>query len=54
MDFSIVTDEVKEYFVKYVNNLDYLFMLLFSEFKVNNLQKRKSLMKFSSVPKQEK
>ena len=41
IDFSIVTDEVKEYFVKYVNNLDYLFMLLFSEFKVNNLPKRK-------------
>ena len=49
IDFSIVSDEVKEYFVKYVNDLDYLFMLLFSEFKVNNLPKRKSLIIFDEV-----
>ena len=49
IDFSIITDEVKQYFVKYVNNLDYLFMLLFSEFKVNNLPKRKSLIIFDEV-----
>ncbi len=49
IDFSIVSDEVKEYFIKYVNDLDYLFMLLFSEFKVNNLPKRKSLIIFDEV-----
>ena len=49
IDFSIVSEEVKEYFVKYVNDLDYLFMLLFSEFKVNNLPKRKSLIIFDEV-----
>lgn len=49
IDFSIVSNEIKEYFVKYVNDLDYLFMLLFSEFKVNNLPKRKSLIIFDEV-----
>ena len=49
IDFSIVSEEVKEYFIKYVNDLDYLFMLLFSEFKVNNLPKRKSLIIFDEV-----
>ena len=49
IDFSIVSDEVKEYFTKYINDLDYLFMLLFSEFKVSNLPKRKSLIIFDEV-----
>lgn len=49
IDFSIASEEVKEYFIKYVNDLDYLFMLLFSEFKVNNLPKRKSLIIFDEV-----
>lgn len=49
IDFSIVSDAVKEYFVKYINDLDYLFMLLFSEFKVNNLPKRKSLIIFDEI-----
>lgn len=49
IDFSIVSDDVKEYFTKYINDLDYLFMLLFSEFKVNNLPKRKSLIIFDEV-----
>ena len=49
IDFSIISDEVKDYFGKYVNDLDYLFMLLFSEFKVNNLPKRKSLIIFDEV-----
>lgn len=49
IDFSIVSNEVKEYFVKYINDLDYLFMLLFSEFKVTSLPKRKSLIIFDEV-----
>lgn len=49
IDFSIVSEEVKDYFVKYINDLDYLFMLLFSEFKINNLPKRKSLIIFDEV-----
>ena len=49
IDFSIMSEEIKDYFHKYVNDLDYLFMLLFSEFKVNNLPKRKSLIIFDEV-----
>ncbi len=49
IDFSIASDEVKEYFVKYVKDLDYLFMLLFAEFKVSNLPKRQSLIIFDEV-----
>ena len=49
IDFSIATDEVKEYFIKYINDLDYLFMLLFSEYKMKNLPKRKSLIIFDEV-----
>lgn len=49
IDFSIVSSEVKEYFTKSINNLDYLFMLLFSEFNVSNLPKRKSLIIFDEV-----
>lgn len=49
IDFSIVSDEIKKYFAKYVNDLDTLFMLLFSEFKVKNLPKRNSLIIFDEV-----
>ena len=49
IDFSIVSADVKEYFVKYINDLDYLFMLLFAEFKTSNLPKRKSLIIFDEV-----
>lgn len=40
IDFSIASTDVKEYFVKYINDLDYLFMLLFAEFETSNLPKR--------------
>jgi len=49
IDFSILPNEIKEYFVKYVNDLDYLFMLLFSEFKVSKLPHRKSIIIFDEV-----
>lgn len=49
IDFSIISNEVKDYFIKCINDLDYLFMLLFSEFRVNNLLKRKSLIIFDEV-----
>lgn len=49
IDFSIASTDVKEYFVKYINDLDYLFMLLFAEFKTSNLPKRKSLIIFDEV-----
>ena len=49
IDFSIASTDVKEYFVKYINDLDYLFMLLFAEFKTTNLPKRKSLIIFDEV-----
>lgn len=34
IDFSIVSDEIKEYFAKYINDLDYLFMLFFQSLKL--------------------
>ena len=49
IDFSIVSNEIKEYFNKYINDLDYLYMLLFSEFKIKNLPIRKSLIIFDEV-----
>ena len=49
IDFSIVSKEIKEYFNKYINDLDYLYMLLFSEFKIKNLPIRKSLIIFDEV-----
>lgn len=48
IDFSIASNDIKEYFVKYINDLDTLFLLLSTSFNVT-LEKRKSLVIFDEV-----
>lgn len=48
IDFSIATNDVKEYFTKYVNDLDTLFLLLSTNYNVN-LTTRDSLIIFDEV-----
>ena len=48
IDFSIASDDVKDYFKKYVNDIDSLFMLLEAEYRTD-LKRRKSLVIFDEV-----
>ncbi len=48
IDFSVASKEVKEYFEKYVTDLDVLFMLLFAAYKLE-LTPRKSLVVFDEI-----
>ena len=48
IDFSIASEDVKKYFVKYIKDLDTLFMLLEAEYNVE-LKRRKSLIIFDEV-----
>lgn len=48
IDFSKVTEDVKAYFSKYIDDLDTLFMMLSTQFKVD-LHERESLIVFDEV-----
>ncbi len=48
IDFSLVSDEIKGYFEKYVTDIDTLFMLLSTHYNVE-LKNRKSLIIFDEV-----
>lgn len=48
IDFAVALDDVKNYFSKYINDIDTLFMLLKAEYK-SNLTTRKSLVIFDEV-----
>ena len=48
IDFSKADEDFKDYFVKYINNLDTLFMLIQARYKIE-LKPRKSLVVFDEV-----